>query len=105
MTDNITAPMVLQTVGGLLLAICLGLAGWGLNTAVSNSERISVMEAEVRSQKAVNEKLLSDLREISNETKEIRIALGGLLVIKPADVFKKVQMVEEKLDRLLQERR
>lgn len=37
---------VLQTIGGVLLAICLGLAAWGLSTSASNSERIARLEAE-----------------------------------------------------------
>lgn len=41
----ITADRVLQTVGGLLLVVCLALAGWGLRTAAGNSERLTAIES------------------------------------------------------------
>lgn len=42
---HISVDRALQTLGGILLAICLALAGWGLKTAAGNSERLTAIEA------------------------------------------------------------
>lgn len=36
---------LLQTVGGILLTVCMGLTTWGLKTAISNSDRITAIES------------------------------------------------------------
>ena len=47
MNDQATVDInkLLQTLGGVLLTICLALAGWNLSTAIANSERLTRVEA------------------------------------------------------------
>lgn len=45
MNGSLSADKVLQTIGGVLLTVCLALAGYGLRTAVENSERLARIEA------------------------------------------------------------
>ena len=70
MSDKpITADRVLQTVGGLILTICLGLAGWALNTTQAHEGRIIRLETEVAGSKEL-------LREIRTDIKEIKADLS-----------------------------
>jgi len=94
---HISMDRLFQTVGGLLLTICLGLATWGLKTAVANSERITAIEA--------NRFKADDGKDIWKEIAVIREAMAHLPKEVPPkwfqDLVKKLDIKVDKLDERL----
>lgn len=110
MTDRITAPMVLQTLGGFLLTICLGIAAFGLKTAINNSDRLTAIEANRFTVKHGAElwREIARIRETmaalpddpSQDIKDLQRSMDRLLAVKPSDVMKEVSLLRKELREL-----
>lgn len=96
---------LLQTVGGILLTICLGLAGWGLKTAISNSDRLTAIEAN----RFTVDKGLELWQEVSKIRQEIAAMPSVTQAVRDKldavarnleDVAKRMGQVERAVDRL-----
>ena len=69
---NITIDRVLQTVGGLLLTICIGISSWALNTVQAHEGRIIRLETEITGVREILKEMKTDLKEIKQDVRANR---------------------------------
>ncbi len=69
---NLTIDRVLQTVGGLLLTICIGISSWALNTVQAHEGRIIKLETEMNGLREILKEIKTDIKEIKMDVRANR---------------------------------
>lgn len=89
----------LQTLGGLLLTVCLALAGYGLKQAVTNSERITETNGTMATAIARSQALfLEAINKIDNRLSAIEA--NRFTVASGAELWREIASIRENLAKI-----
>ena len=88
---------LLQTVGGILVTICLGLVSWCLKQVIDLKERVSTNEAKDEMRHQENERRFNELREENVRLRKDQLELNRQLVTDVKDTNRFVRELGDKL--------
>lgn len=99
-----------KIAGGCLTAAVLGLFGFVLSmaarVAVIENQQVNLetrIQVEAQTHAEVAAETSKTLREMTKDLQEVRISLERLLVVKPADVYQRVELLDKRIKDAIEE--
>lgn len=98
-----TAETILQTVGGILITICLGLVGWCLKQLVALKERVAMHQATNEARHDEYERRFNELRSENNRLNKEHVDAIKQLGLELRDTNRHVKSVDDKINQVSQD--